>query len=88
MTCNHEDFAANVAVIRLSDTGRFQADITIKCSQCGVPMRFIGLPAGVDLNGAAVSVDGTEGRFAIAPQGEVVNVIEGGPVGFTARRTK
>ncbi|HKB35360.1 MAG TPA: hypothetical protein VKD72_02835 [Gemmataceae bacterium] len=41
--------------------------MTIRCEQCGTPFRFIGLPAGLGLNGAAVSVDGTEARLAIAP---------------------
>jgi len=67
---------------------RFNAEIRVTCEQCKTPFRFIGLPAGVDLNGAAVSVDGEEGRFAIAPKGEVVNEIEGGPVGFTVRKVK
>lgn len=84
--CNHEDFAAEVDVTRLSDSGRLTADVRIKCAQCGLPMRFIGLPAGVDLNGAATSADGTEGRFAIAPKGEVLTVIDGAPSGFTIRR--
>jgi len=60
--------------------------VTIKCDACGVPMRFIGLPTGVDLHGAAVSLDGTEGRFAIAPKGEVVSELEGTAVGFTVRK--
>lgn len=50
-------------------------------------MRFLGLPAGLDLEGAAVSADATEARLAIAPKGEVVTAIEGGtPVGFSVRR--
>jgi len=75
MSCEHRDFEASVEVNRLEDTGRFNADVRIKCVECGTPFRFIGLPAGVDLNGAAVSIDGTEGRFAIAAKG-----------GFTVRR--
>ena len=86
MSCNHENFAAEVDVNRLlpsEDAGephRWQADVRIKCADCGLPMRFIGLPAGLDLNGAAVSVDGEEGRFAIAPRGHVLSEIEGGAV--------
>src|SRR4029453_8701659 len=63
---------------------RFVADVRIRCEQGGTPFRFIGLPAGLDLNGAAASVDGTEARLAIAPKGEVVTPIEGGG-GFTVR---
>lgn len=84
--CEHPDFAASVTVNRLADSGRFAADVTIRCTACGVPFRFIGLPCGVDLNGAAVSVDGTEARLAIAPQGEVATPFDGAASGFTVRR--
>lgn len=57
MTCKHPDFEAQVNVNRLEDVGRFSADVTIRCALCGVPFRFIGLPGGLDLNGASVSVD-------------------------------
>lgn len=88
MKCKHENFRANVAVNRLEDSGRFMADVKIECAQCGLPMRFIGLPGGLDLNGAAVSIDATEGRFAIAPKGEVIPPMDLGcqPAGFSTRR--
>jgi hypothetical protein len=85
--CKHESFECDVNVNRLDDVGRFSADVRIRCVQCGTPFRFIGLPTGLDLNGASVSVDGTEGRFAIAPKGEVVTPLDG-VGGFTVRRTK
>jgi len=44
--CTHQSFAANVAVNRLEDVGIFHADVTINCVECGVAMRFIGVPAG------------------------------------------
>lgn len=50
-------------------------------------MRFIGLPAGLDLNGAATSADAEEARLIIAPKGEVLNCIEGAPLGFSIKRT-
>lgn len=87
--CQHEIFDAQVTVNRLEDTGRFNADVRIVCQQCNTPFRFIGLPAGLDLNGAAVSIDGCEARLAIAPKGEVVAPLESTEVqGFTVRRTK
>lgn len=88
-SCPHEHFEAAVDVNRITnDAGqvvRYQADVRVRCVRCAQLFRFIGLPAGLDLNGAAVSVDGTEGRFTIAPPGEVVTPIEG-PSGFTVRR--
>jgi hypothetical protein len=88
MSCQHKDFAATVDVYRLEDSGRFSADVRITCTECGTPFRFIGLPAGLDLNGAAVSVDGCEARLAIAPKGDVVTPLDEATVGgFTVRRT-
>ena len=68
--CKHEDFEARVEVNRLEDIGCFVADIRVTCSQCHIPLQFLGLPIGLKLDGAAVSVDGIEAHLAIAPQGE------------------
>lgn len=77
------NFEAQVDVNRIEDTGRFSADVRIKCAECGKPMRFIGLPMGLDMNGAAVSPDGTEGRFAIHPVNEPVpGLAADEPAGF------
>jgi hypothetical protein len=84
--CPHPDFAANVTVNRLEDSGRFCADVRIECVACGVPFRFIGLPLGLDLNGAAVSADGCEARLAVAPKGDVLAMLDEGVTGFTVRR--
>lgn len=67
MTCEHENFDAHVAVNRLEDVHKFAADITIKCLDCGLSFRFLGLPVGLNLDGATISVDGTELRIAIEP---------------------
>ena len=83
MTCEHKDFAAHVSVNRLEDSKRFQADVTIHCSVCGKPFRFIGLPLGLNLVGAAMSVDGREARLAIAPEGELPPLPDGTVIGFT-----
>lgn len=85
--CQHKNFSATVNVSRLEDSGRFMADIRVHCEECKQQFRFIGLPCGVDLNGASVSIDGTEARLAIAPKGEVVTPLEG-IQGFTSRRSK
>jgi len=87
MKCKHETFEAHVRVNRLKDSGRFNADVKIHCTQCGEPFRFLGLPAGLDLNGAAVSADGTEARLAIGTAETVANIFDGNcPVGFTVRK--
>ncbi len=94
MKCLHTNFYAKTVVDRIvnddkpdTPASKFQANISIICDDCKTPFRFIGLPCGVDLNGASVSIDGQEGRFAIAPKGEVLSELEGGDVGFTVRKT-
>lgn len=90
MKCEHLNFAACVDVNRITNkegvVERYQADIRIQCDKCGLPFRFIGLPAGLDLNGAATSVDAQEARLAIAPKGEVLSVMDGAPVGFSVKK--
>lgn len=82
MKCVHESFDALVAVNRLEDSGRFMADISIVCRDCGVSMVFLGLPRGVDLNGAATSPFGTELRAAVHPRGEAIPELD---LGFYQR---
>ena len=72
--CPHPDFAAAVGIHRLTNehgvvTG-YAAEVRIKCSHCRRHFQFLGLPAGVDLQGATMSVDGLEARLAICPSGE------------------
>lgn len=87
MACEHEDFEVDAKVIRLSDSGRFTMDVRVKCTQCEHPFRFLGLPMGVDLNGATTSADGTEGRFSIHPKGVPVPPIPAHlPQGYTVRK--
>lgn len=69
MTCKHMNFSAQVNVARLEDTGRFMAEITIRCSECDRPFQFLGLEPGIDTDGARVSIDGLEANIAISPQG-------------------
>lgn len=70
--CAHLNFAANVKVGRLTNgddgpvTG-YTADVTVKCAECGLPFRFIGLGAGNHFAEPRVSIDGTELRAPIEP---------------------
>src|SRR3990167_350931 len=81
--CTHPDFDVFATINRIEDTGRFNADIQIVCAKCKKKFRFIGLPMGLDCNGAAVSPDGTEGRFAIHPVNEEVpGYLDDEPAGF------
>ena len=85
MSCKHMNFAAKVNVARLSDSGRFVADITIECAECHKPFQFRGLHPGMDTDGAHVSLDGLEARIAIVPQVMVPPPFEG-VTGFSIAR--
>lgn len=67
--CKHLNFDADVRIARMEDTGRFVAEIRIKCLDCGVPMQFMGLEPGFNFDGATVSLDGLEANIGIHPQG-------------------
>ena len=89
MKCPHSSFTAVVRVARLEDSGRFNAEVTVQCADCGTPFRFKGLPLGLNLDGAAMSIDGTEARLAIEPadgSGEVTKM--GRPMGFAVREIR
>ena len=70
MHCKHMNFGAHVRVARLEDSGRFMVEIRVACCDCGKPFQFIGLPPGLDLDGATVSLDGLEANLAICPEGQ------------------
>lgn len=86
-TCAHEAFEGNNAVNRMTDTGQFMFDVTIRCSQCGLPFQFIGLALGLDLSGAAMSVDGLTAHLTIVPQGSSPHPLSG-VHGFTMKTPK
>ena len=67
MGCKH-NIITDVQFNFLEDTGKYCADIRISCVDCGEKFRFLGLPVGLDADGAAVSADGLEARLAITPQ--------------------
>ena len=67
MTCGHNNFDMQSRVIRLEDCGKFMLEVEVKCTDCGTPFQFKGLWAGLNTDGAATSLDGTELRIAITP---------------------
>lgn len=77
MKCKHEQFYCNCTVNRMEDIERFNMEVTVHCEQCMTKFQFLGLPVGLNLNGASVSPDGLEGRFGILPIGETPSPIEG-----------
>lgn len=65
--CPHMSFRALVAVNRLEDAGRFVAEIQVVCEVCGIPFKFLGMPAGVMAGKPTTSFAGEEARLPIAP---------------------
>lgn len=65
-------FLANVNVGRLTEgdggpvTG-YSANVTVKCADCGLAFRFIGLRAGSHYTEPRVSIEGEELRAPIEP---------------------
>lgn len=88
--CDHHNFHAHVSVGRLAadETGKkivgFTADIKITCADCDKPFEFIGLPMGYSPRETMCSVDGTEARMPLKPQGEIVSLE--GLAGFSIHR--
>jgi len=68
-TCPHQGFRADVAVNCLQDTGKFIADIRIRCVQCDEAFRFLGVPAGLRFDAPSVSIDEVELHAPIEPEG-------------------
>jgi hypothetical protein len=66
--CQHEQFAASVAVARLLDTGRFIAEVRVVCVTCREPMRFLGLEPGLRWCEPSCSIDGTVANLPVEPE--------------------
>ena len=66
--CTHEEFDATVAVGRILDVGKFVADVRINCRVCGLPFRFVGVPAGLSYDRPMCSIDSTELHAPIEPE--------------------
>jgi hypothetical protein len=84
--CDHPRFSARVDVNRFEDSGGFLAEVTIKCSRCNLPFQFQGLPIGLHMAGAAMSVNGQEARLAIWPSDRVFHPLSGA-IGFGVKHS-
>ena len=71
--CDHLDFRSEARIVRiLKDNEEFSpeaipivytVDLRVFCKECDAPLLFQGLPQGVNMNGAAMSLDRTEARL-------------------------
>lgn len=79
--CEHKNFKCYNRVNRLSkEEGgpitSYSVEVQVRCSECGLPFHFIGLPGGSTPANPTVNIDATELRAPIAP----------GPVQFVTGR--
>lgn len=73
MSCEHRNFCCHAAISRISQKEggqitHYGAEISIKCTDCGEPFQFIGLPMGHSPYTSMTSFDQLELRAAIKPQ--------------------
>lgn len=68
--CRHEDFYAVVAVARIEDAGAFLMEARVCCKQCGIPMRFLGVEAGLSYEEPRVSIDSVTLHAPMEPETE------------------
>lgn len=86
MPCTHMNFDASVAVARMEDSGRFVAEVRIKCRDCGQPFQFYGLPPGFNFDGPTVTLDGLEANLPICPKGSQPTPLQA-LQGYTVKET-
>ena len=70
--CQHVNFLSEASIGRLSEIEggpitSYIAEIRIKCTDCGLPFRFLGLSAGSHSTEPRVSADALELRAPIEP---------------------
>lgn len=70
--CPHTHFEADVSVHRLTDEAsdivrNFIAEVSVRCTDCGVPFHFIGADAGHSFARPTVNVGATTLHAPIAP---------------------
>lgn len=68
--CDHLDFTANVSISKIADSPVWYADLTVKCSQCGQDMQFVGFPMGLSPGEPTTNVSSTELRIPFRPYTE------------------
>lgn len=54
----------------------FTVELRVQCSECGIPLQFVGMPAGIDTHGPTVSVDALEARLVAVTQGGDLSFID------------
>ena len=80
MACGHKDFEAEVNCIRINATEggdiiAYAAEVKVRCRNCHIRFRFLGLPIGVLPKGPASDPTGMEARLAMLPDGHMTSMM-------------
>lgn len=73
MSCNHQNFEASVHIHRLTGDAspdmptHWTASIHVRCAECKLPFRWLGLPKGAYWDANTTSVDELELRAPLHP---------------------
>lgn len=73
--CRHEKIEVKHRIKYIEALDRYVLSVIVQCAQCQAYFRFLGLPRGVDLEGATLAVDGTTGLFGIYPENQTPKVL-------------
>jgi hypothetical protein len=82
--CEHDSGQKVEAVMHfMEDTRQFSLEIRVRCSVCAERFRFLGLPLGLNLQGATMDPDGLTARLAMSPESREPHPLTGQVQGFT-----
>ncbi len=82
--CPHSEVYFHIGVCHIEGSALRYAEVTGKCTICGAPARFRGLPLGMGPNMAAMAPDGSEARLPMTFGDERPN---GNELGFSIEVT-
>jgi hypothetical protein len=82
--CAHTHSEAEVSLGRLTDgedgpVVAYEAMITVKCQDCGIPYVWIGVPAGISPRQPTVDISGTQLHVPLRPQNTPEDFGQAGP---------
>lgn len=68
--CDHVNFIADCKVHRLTDADgiAYRLNVSVKCEQCGIHFKFVGLEPGFDPDGPTTNKSAEELRIPISPK--------------------
>lgn len=75
-SCDHTHFHQHSDFQFLADKKILMLNLTLHCKDCGMPFKFVGVPAGISLSRATTSFGGNELRVPVEPAPEMIPILE------------